>query len=324
MIWVQFFISAAIIVLAANRLAAYADAISLRTSLGGMFIGTLLLSLATSLPELLTTISSISQSAPDLAVGNIFGSSMFNMLMLAILDLGTRRVYILRSVAITHTLTSSLAVLLTGTAVFFLLGDFSLQIGWVGLDSIVLIGLYVFAVYIIRASNSGGAVPPEPTEAELKGVPTLRHALTGFALTTGALIVVTPLMVDSAIDIAEITGLSTGFIGTTLVALVTSLPELVTTITAGRIGAYDLAVGNLFGSNIFNIFTLALADLFFIRGRFLSRIPSTLTMAGVMGLILTTLGMIGILAHIERRSFMLQINLLLVAGYLVGMAILFT
>mgnify|MGYP000396841488 CR=1 FL=1 len=113
----------------------------------------------------------------------------------------------------------------------------------------------------------------------LHGGVELSHA--GFGLATLALVVVTPIMVNNAIEIATLTGLSTGFVGTTLVALVTSLPELVTTISAGRIGAYDLAVGNLFGSNIFNIFTLALADLFFIRGRFLSRIPSALTMAGV-------------------------------------------
>ena len=320
MIWVKFVFSAVLIVLAANKLAEYGDVIALRTKLGGMFVGTVLLSLATSLPELLTTVSSIEQAVPDLAVGNIFGSSMFNMLMLAILDMLNRRVYILRSVAVTHTLTSSLAVLLTGLAVFFLMGDFNLRIGWIGVDSLTLMGAYVFAVWIIRLNNLGGAPPPEPTEAELDELPPLRMALIGFGLATLVLIVVTPMMVSSAVEIAAVTGLGTGFVGTTLVALVTSLPELVTTIAAGRIGAYDLAVGNLFGSNIFNIFTLGLADIFFLDGRFLTHINPTLTMAGVMGLILTTLGMIGILAHIERRSFILQINFLLVVGYLVAVS----
>jgi cation:H+ antiporter len=141
---------------------------------------------------------------------------------------------------------------------------------------------------------------------------------------TLALVIVTPLMVSSAVEIATLTGLGTGFIGTTLVALTTSLPEMVTTVAAGRIGAYDLAVGNLFGSNIFNILTLGLADVFFLGGRFITGIDAHMVMVGVMGLVLTTLGMIGILAHIERRSFMLQINALMVIGYLVGMVILFT
>ena len=324
MIWLQFALSAAIIVYAANRMAGYGDVIAIRTRLGGLFIGTLLLSLATSLPELLTTVSSIQQAVPNLAVGNIFGSSMFNMLMLVILDGLNRKVYVLRSVAVTHTLTSSLAVLLSGLAVFFMLGDFPLQVGWIGVDSLVLLGAYVFAVWIIRLNNLGGTPPPEPTPPELAALPSLLHAGLGFGAATLALIVVTPLMVSSAVEIADATGLSTGFIGTTLVALATSLPEMVTTVAAGRIGAYDLAVGNLFGSNIFNIFTLGLADVFFLGGRFITGIDSRMVMVGVMGLILTALGMIGILAHIERRSFMLQINALMVIGYLVGMVILFT
>lgn len=323
MIWLTFLGAAAIIILAATQLARYGDIIALRTRLGGLFIGTLLLSMATSLPELLTTINSIEQAVPALAAGNIFGSSMFNMLMLAVLDLTNRRIYVLRSVAITHTLTASLAVLLTGLAVFFLLGDFDIMVGWVGIDTLVLIGIYIFGVRLIQQSNEGGAPIAEPTEAELAAVPALPHALIGFAVAAGVLVFVTPHMVSSAVAIAEQTGLGAGFVGTSLVALVTSLPEVVTTVAAARIGAYDLAVGNLFGSNIFNIFTLALADVFFTRGRFLTRIAPTLTMTGVMGLLLTTLGMIGILAGIERRGFFIQLNVLLVLGYIVGMIILY-
>lgn len=323
MIWLQFALTALIIVYAAYKLAEYGDVIAIRTGLGGMFIGTILLSLATSLPELLTTISSISQAVPALAVGNIFGSNMFNMLMLVILDGLNRRVYILRRVAVTHTLTSSLAILLVGLAVFFMLGDFPIQVGWVGLDSLVLIGGYFFAVWIIRQSSVGSAPPPEPSEAELASLPSLLKAGIGFGVATLALVIVTPLMVSSAVEIAAVTGLGTTLIGTTLVAITTSLPELVTTIAAGRIGAYDLAVGNLFGSNIFNVFTLGLADVFFTEGRFLTGITPQMQMVGLMGLVLMVLGTIGILAHIERRSFMIQINALMLIGYGVGMVILF-
>jgi len=207
--------------------------------------------------------------------------------------------------------------------VFFMLGDFPLQVGWVGLDSLVLMGGYVFAVWIIRQSSAGSAPPPEPSEAELASRPSLAKAGIGFGLATLVLVGVTPLMVSSAVEIAAVTGLGTSLIGTTLVAITTSLPELVTTIAAGRIGAYDLAVGNLFGSNIFNVFTLGLADVFFTEGRFLTGITPQLQMVGLMGLVLMVLGTIGILAHIERRSFMIQINALMLIGYGVGMVILF-
>ena len=88
--------------------------------------------------------------------------------------------------------------------------------------------------------------------------------------------VVTPLMVSSSAGIAEITGLGTTFIGTTLVAIVTSLPEMVTTIAAVRIGADDMAIGNLFGSNLFNMFALGLTDIFYLQGRFLGVIDPAL------------------------------------------------
>ncbi len=86
MVWIQFIISAAVVVVAAIKLAEYGDAISVRTRLGGMFIGTLLMAGATSLPELLTTINSLGQNVPSLAVGNVLGSNMFNMFLLAVLD----------------------------------------------------------------------------------------------------------------------------------------------------------------------------------------------------------------------------------------------
>ncbi len=323
MMWLQFAFSSIVIVLAANQLAKDGDVIALRTRLGGMFIGTLLLSTATSLPELLTTFNAISQAVPNLAAGNIFGSCMFNMVMLAVLDIIDRRVYVLRSVAITHALSASMAMLLTGLAVFFLLGNFPLQVGWVGVDSLVLIGIYVFCVWLIQQSNITAVQAEEPTALDLAKLPSLRRAVIGFAAGTAVLVLVTPLLVSSAVEIADVTGLGTGFIGTTLIAIVTSLPELVTTVAASRIGAYDLAVGNLFGSNIFNIFTLGLADVFFIQGRFLSNINATLATVGVMSLVLTTLGMIGMLAKIERRSFFIQINALLIIGYIVGMIVLY-
>ena len=94
----------------------------------------------------------------------------------------------------------------------------------------------------------------------------------GFGLATIALIFITPYMVKSSTDIAEITGLGTTFIGSTLVAIVTSLPELVTTLAAARISADDMAIGNLFGSNMFNMFALGVTDLFDLQGRFLAAI----------------------------------------------------
>ncbi|RME53049.1 MAG: sodium:calcium antiporter, partial [Caldilineae bacterium] len=251
-VWLLFLGSAAVTVAAAAKLSEYGDVIAVRTGLGGMFIGTLLLAAATSLPELLTTINSINQDVPDMAAGNIFGSCMFNMFMLAILDLVNHRGRILRRVALNHALSAGLAVLVGSFAILFILADVDVQIGWVGMDSLVLIALYMGGVRLLNdnpVTQAETALSPEQDEA----LPSLLHASLGFAAATAILLLVMPWLVRSSAQIADALGVSTGFIGAALVAVVTSLPEMVTTIAAARIGAYDLAIGNLFGSNLFNI-----------------------------------------------------------------------
>ena len=323
MVWLFFSGSAVVIVLAAMQLAKFGDAIAVRTRLGGMFLGTLLLAGETSLPELMTSISSLNQGVPNLAAGNLLGSNMFNMLVLALLDILFRQARILRRVAMRHALTASLVTLLIGMAAFFILADVDLQIGWVGLDSLLLLVTYVVGVRLIQSRNLVTTGDTSP-EVELEGVPSLHRALAGFVLAAGVLVVVTPWLVRSSKEIAEITGLGTGFVGVTLVAMVTSLPELATTIAAVRIGAFDLAIGNLFGSNAFNVFALGLTDFFYLPGRYLGVIDPAFALVALLGLILTSLGLIGNLARIERRLLFIEIDaLILLLVYLAGMWFLY-
>ncbi len=324
MIWLQFVASAGIVVLAAMKLAEYGDVIAVRTSLGGMFVGTLLLAGATSLPELLTTINSINQAVPALAAGNIFGSCMFNMFMLAILDLVVRRTRILRAVQLNHAISGSLAVLLAALAIFFILADLPYRLGWLGVDSLLLMAVYIGGVWVLNSNNVGSA-DEETLPENLVDVPSLRTGLLGFALATLALVVVTPFLVRSATEIAALLGVSTGFIGAALVAVITSLPELVTTIAAVRIGAYDLAIGNLFGSNCFNIFALGVTDIFYTQGRFLGDITPDMTLAALLGLLLTSMGLFGNVARIERRLGFIEIDAFIIGiTYLAGMWLLYS
>ncbi len=321
MAWLQFLFSAVVVVLAAIKLAQYGDVIAVRTRLSGMFIGTLLLAGATSLPELLSAINALAIDVPNLAAGSVFGSSMFNMFMLALLDMFYQQARILRRVAMNHALTASLANLLMGLAIFFLLANIDAKVGWVGFDSLAMIAAYAGGIWLIQ--NQGGK-PPSEVPVDDTGIPQLWKALLGFGLATLVLIVVTPVLVRSATQIADQTGLSAGFIGATLLGITTSLPELVATIAAVRIGAFDLAVGNLFGSNLFNMFALGITDLFFLQGRFLGVIDPTFALVGLIGLVLTTLGLIGNIARVERRLFFVEVDaLLILSGYLLGMWFLY-
>ncbi len=312
--------------LAAIKLAEYGDIIAVRTRLGGMFVGALLLAGATSLPELATAISSIQQTVPNLAAGNFFGSNMVNMFLLAVLDLLNQRARILRQVAFTHALTVALATLLAGMVIFFVLADVTWQIGWIGVDSLLIMLAYIGGVWLIQqqGQQSGASIEPahEPVPARL---PSLKRALLGFGAATAVLIIVVPYMVSSSAEIATITGLGTGFIGAVLVAFVTSLPELVAALAAVRLGAFDMAVGNLFGSNVFNMFALALVDVFYTQGRFLGAIDPTFALVGLLGLLLTNLALVGNLARLERRFLFVELDaLLIIIVYLAGVFFLYT
>jgi len=322
MTWIIFVASSAALVLAAVKLAQYGDVIAVRTRMGGMFIGVLLLAGATSLPEMLTMINSFRVESPGLAAGNMFGSNMFNMLLLAVLDLLNQQARILRRVAMTHALTAALASAMIGLSVFFILADIPLQIGWMGLDSLALILVYIGGIRLIQLNGQASSTTVDiPDEGPIMP---LWRALLGFVVATAALVIITPYLVRSSNEIAEITGLGTGFVGTTLLAVVTSLPETVAVIAATRIGAYDMAVGNLFGSNVFNMLALGVADLFYTPGRFLGAIDPSFALVAMLGLLLTNLALVGNIARVERRLVFVEADaLLILLLYFGGIAFLY-
>lgn len=331
MIWLTFAASSGLLVAAAIRLASAGDVVALRTGLGRMFVGTMFLALATSLPELLTMISALDQGSESLAAGSIFGSCMFNMALLAILDIAHRDAQVLRRVALTHAVGASLATLIIAASVLFIQVDLDLAVGWVGVDSLILVAVYIGGVRLIRSGTASTTLraamhrEAAPTEESMAGIPTLRRALLEFAGAVVVLVLVTPAMVASAVDIAAVLGVSEGFVGAAMVAVVTSLPEAVTTFAAARIGSFDIAVGNLFGSNLFNVFALGLIDVLYVRGRFLGAVDPVMTTAGMFALVLTALGLVGNVARMERRVVGIEIDaLLILVVYGLGMWLLYS
>lgn len=327
MVWIKFLISAAVISLAAMQLAKYGDIIGIRTKLGGMFVGTLLMATATSLPEVLTTINAVLSGVPDLAAGNLFGSNMFNMLLLAVLDLVHHRRRITRKDATKHALSGSLALTMIALAIFFIIAqlDVKLKIGSfaVGVDGLFMILFYFIAMSLLRKQSS--QMMSAQIAAEIpEDLPSLKRSIIWFSAAALVLIFVTPVMVDSSAEIARITGLGATFIGATLVAIVTSLPEMVTTIAAGRIGADDMAIGNLYGSNMFNMFSIGIADLFLLNGRFFGAIDSSFLLVGMLGLVMTAFALIGNLARIEKKFLFIEIDaFVLILVYFGGMVLLY-
>jgi cation:H+ antiporter len=307
MVWLQFIISAAVVVFAANKLAEYGDVIAVRTKLGGVFVGTILLAGATSLPELIASISAFREGFPNLAAGNFFGSNMVNVVLIALVDLINFQVPLLRRVAVNHALTAALTTVLMLVAVIAILGHVDMAIGWVGVDSLLLIILYFGGVWLIQREGKAQVSTPITVEPGPE-FPSLRRGLIGFGITAVVLVLVVPFLVSASSGIAAITGLGTGFIGTALLSVVTSLPELIAALAAMRMNAFDMAVGNLFGSSVFNMLALGLADFFYTDGRFLEAIDENFVLVGLLGLLLTNMALVGNLARVERKFLFIEID----------------
>ena len=322
--WLIFLLSATAIILAGIRLAPYGEAIGARTGIGQGWIGLLFLATLTSIPELTTTITGSMIDAPNIALGNAFGSNLFNVVIIAVLDvLLLGRGPFLLKVRSYHVLSGSVAVLLT------LLAALGLVIGspmtWLGISPfswLILIG-YISGMFLLYHAEKKQV---EVEEISNEGM-SLRKALIGFGICAVVVIVSGIFLIHASKAISLTTGLSASFMGAILVAIVTSLPELATSIGALRIGAYDMIVGNLFGSNMFNILTIFFADSAFRSGSILASLrggESDQLIVAICGILLTVIAMIAIGLRSRRKVLGVGIDsvLLWVAYLLVTILII--
>jgi cation:H+ antiporter len=176
-------------------LARFADVIAERTRLGGVWIGTVLLAGATSLPELGTSLSAVGLDAANLAVGNLFGSSMANMLILAVVDLLLRRERMLSRVAFDHALAASLAIALNALAAVFVLLGPGFAVLRVSPGSLLLFAAYLASTRVLYRH---GQREETPAVGEVAPAMSLALAALGFALAALGLIVVAPAFAWSA------------------------------------------------------------------------------------------------------------------------------
>jgi cation:H+ antiporter len=330
--WIAFTGCALVVVLAGWQLARAGDRIAGQTGLSGLWIGAVLVASVTSLPEVVTSAAAAAVDEADLAAGDIFGSSMANMLILAVIDLSHRRVRVLRSVTQAHTLGASLAIVLTAFAATMTIDNLGVEIGHVGLESLILAGLYILGTRVIFHEAGRAALGPPPGDEAEAGEPAggrvfrwpERRQIGMFALAAALVLAAGPLLAISAREISEQTGLETGFVGVVFLAATTSLPELATSAAAVRIGAYDLAVGGLFGSNAFNVFALLFVDLAYTDGPVFEAVSPAQSMAALFAIILTATAMMGLVQQRERRLWLIEPDAMaIVFAYFAGIALVY-
>ncbi len=316
MIWLRFAASAAAVAAAGIAAAAFGDAIAAHTRLGRFLFGTVLLAAGTSLPDLIAAFEALRLGVPDLAAGNMVGSCLIDTLILGLLDLFTQRTRLLHRVAISHSLTATLATLLLSLAIFFVLAPLRWQWGGLDLESLILVAVFVAGTRLIQVQ---ARATPEPAQAEAEAPHvSLPWALAGFLGAAALLLFAAPALVASAEALSHQTGLGAGFIGLALVPLVTCMPETVSSVTAVRLNAYDLAVGNLFGSCVFNVASLALVGLLHGGGSVFGAISPGFVVVGVLAVILLNVALLGTLARLEWRAFGIEWDAALIVILYVG------
>ena len=308
MLWLQFILCSAIIVLCGTNLSKYGDIIAEKTGLGRAWIGLVLMASVTSLPELITGISSVAfADVPNIALGDIMGSCVFNLSIIALMDILHGPKPIFSKAEHGHIISAGFGVILIGLASISILSNASIPaIGHIGIYTPAIILIYMIGVrslFLFEKKKIAEFVG-EMAEAIQYGHVSTKEAVFRYFL--NALIIVgaaawLPFIGDR---LAEETGLGRSFIGSIFIALTTSLPELVVSISALRIGATDMAIANLFGSNIFNIFILAIDDIFYTKGPILSHVSMNHAVTGFMAVVMTGIAIVGLEYRLEKKTFL--------------------
>lgn len=316
----NFLILSGLIVASGILLTRFADRLADLTSIGHSLAGLLLLAAATSLPELSIGWAAIRIDAVDLTIGELLGSCLWNLLLLAILDLGIRsRGQMLSGQSAEHALAAAVSILLVAIAAagFVLPADNVLfrmsPISW------GIIAAYILCVRLIYQDHRTVASPEAESKDKSPATDRMQvvWAMGGYLLSAGIIFVVAPKLALVADELADVTGIGDTFIGASLVALMTSLPEAVTTLAAIRLGQMNMAVANIFGSNAFNLVILGVVD--FATPYSLYSIASNVhLLTAISVIVVSAVALLGLLYRGEKKYWFIEPDAWLVIVLVLG------
>lgn len=322
----QFLLCAVLIAGAGFVLSRSGDALAEAHGWGRGWVGLALLATVTSLPELASGVSAVALvGAPNLAVGNALGACVVNLAFLVVVDLLQRHQPMYRRASATHLLSAGFGVVMLGfVAMSLVTGRAAPQFLGVGLYSPVLLALYLLALRSVfaheQASRQG-----EQAALERAAPAAVRREWQRFG--TAALVVLAAgsWLPEVADGLSNALGLSRSFVGTVFMALVTTLPEMAVTVSALRLGALDMAIGNLLGSNLFNLSILAIDDLAYTRGPLLADAAAAHAGTAATAMLMTGLVIVGLVMRPQGRVLRVAswVSVGLVAAYGINAALIY-
>jgi len=324
-----FIIAAAVIAFYGIRMTHVARDIAMHTGMGDAVMGAVFIGASTSLSGITASITAASVGYAPMAVSNSLGGIAAQTLFLAFADIAYRRANLEHAAATAENLMMT-AFLLTLLSIHLVaLSIPEIEIFSVHPASIILIGAYLFGIYILRRTHKMPMWYPRKTrDTKLEKEVSKRSgkkALTGlwvnFVKYSAIVAIAGWVLAQTGIHIVQYTGLSEGIVGGLFTAISTSLPELVVAITAVRMGALSLAVGDIVGGNAFDTLFIAFSDIAFREGSIYASVTGVEAFWLGITILMTSILMMGLL-HRERHGFAnigLE-SLLLLIVYIFGLA----
>lgn len=322
----QFTACALVIAGAGAALSLSADRLADAHGWGRGWVGLALLATVTSLPELASGISAVTLvQAPNLAIGNALGACVVNLAFLSVVDALRRGEPMYRQASTTHLVSAAFGVVMLGfVALSLVTGVHAPVLLHVGVYSPLLLAFYLLALRSVfahdRALRAAAAAFTSPAAR-----PDARREWRRFVLCALLVLAAGSWLPQLGEQLARATGLSRTFTGTVFLAVVTTLPEMAVTLSALRLGALDMAIGNLLGSNLFNVAILGVDDLFYTRGPLLSAAAPGQAASAATAILMSGLVIVGLALRPHGRVLRVTswVSLGLLAAYAINAAVLF-
>lgn len=305
-----------------SKLTLIADQISDQYRISRTTVGLLFLALATSLPELATTLTAAVQSYQFMVLNNLFGGIVLQTAILAIADGFTKGVLSSYPRKADHAREAVLLIGLLSVVLIATLLEETVVIWHIGIGSVIVMFAYVGVIWLLRTlagtknwvpvdlpDTKGKEIKKRTSSTDLSSKEQLAKRAGFYCL---VILIVGIALVICAATIAAQSGLGESFVGVTLLAAATSLPELTTTITAVRMGAYTLAISNIFGSNLIMLALILPADILYLKGPILRFNDVSVQLAIVAGIVVTTVYITGLLIRKKPRIWNFGIDSVIV------------
>jgi cation:H+ antiporter len=329
LIWLKLALCGALIAMAGTLLTRYADVIADKTGISGAWIGLVLLGFVTSLPELVTGISAVTLAqAPGLAIGDALGSLVFNLLILALIDAMNRKAPLYRIATQSHVLSAAWGIVLIGmVGLSLVMAQTPVRMAFwhIGLSSPLFVLGYLMAVRSVFM-HEREQLPTLPRDKvdRYPGV-SLRQALARYGLAAVVVVGASVWLPFVGSELAVQMSWHNTFVGTLFVAVATSLPELVVTLSALRMGALDMAVANLLGSNLFDVAIIAIDDALYLPGPILQAVSPLHLSTAVVAMTMNAVVIVALRVRAARRMLGLLggASLTLLALYLFNAWVVF-